>query len=523
MAVLQISKVQVRRGLQQDLPQLSGGEFGWSVDTRQLYIGNGLISEGAPLEGVTEILSTQSDLLGQLNNYVYRGHEAGYEAGYEPQTGTDLSHPSSRLFQNKLDDVVNVRDFGAVGDNSTDDTAAINRAITEVYYSSRIAGYARIRRSIIFPAGEYLVTGNIIKIPAWCRLVGDGINSTIIKQQDGSQECLFKFADSAYQVDGSLGSGSATLPSNTRIENMTLWNNADKDGVVVDSANNIVFSNVYFKGSLNLATSTGSYAGVRIKSSTATSYNISFLNCRWTNQRHAVICDSASYGVYFDSCYFSNMYKGIKLGESSSSTATAPRGYRITNCVFDSIANRAVDCYNYVIGVNSFGNHFGDVGTNFTGTPVSTVINFVSGTVNSIGDLFDRTAAQQLVYSNIGFNTNSAVAILTANVGLTLGTATIGTGGQVTLLDNQAVATSTGITLPTACVVNYSISRGVHKAYGTLHYTNNGSGPHWTDNYSSSDNLVGVVLSVNSSSILTYITSGSGVAATFKYNINSFS
>lgn len=57
MAVIQISKIQVRRGLQENLPQLSSGEFGWSVDTRQLYIGNGTLSEGAPTVGITEIIT----------------------------------------------------------------------------------------------------------------------------------------------------------------------------------------------------------------------------------------------------------------------------------------------------------------------------------------------------------------------------------------------------------------------------------------------------------------------------------
>jgi hypothetical protein len=41
MAIVQISRIQHRRGLQQDLPQLASGELGWSIDERRLYIGNG--------------------------------------------------------------------------------------------------------------------------------------------------------------------------------------------------------------------------------------------------------------------------------------------------------------------------------------------------------------------------------------------------------------------------------------------------------------------------------------------------
>jgi hypothetical protein len=60
MAVIQISKIQVRRGLQENLPQLASGEMGWSIDERRLYIGNGTLVEGAPTVGITEILTEYS-------------------------------------------------------------------------------------------------------------------------------------------------------------------------------------------------------------------------------------------------------------------------------------------------------------------------------------------------------------------------------------------------------------------------------------------------------------------------------
>ena len=66
MAVIQISKIQVRRGLQENLPALDSGELGWSVDTQRLFIGKGSLAEGAPTTGVTEVL-TEYSILG-LNN-----------------------------------------------------------------------------------------------------------------------------------------------------------------------------------------------------------------------------------------------------------------------------------------------------------------------------------------------------------------------------------------------------------------------------------------------------------------------
>jgi hypothetical protein len=62
MAVIQISKIQVRRGLEENLPQLAAGEFGWATDTRKLYIGNGVTGspDYAPSIGNTEVLTIYS-------------------------------------------------------------------------------------------------------------------------------------------------------------------------------------------------------------------------------------------------------------------------------------------------------------------------------------------------------------------------------------------------------------------------------------------------------------------------------
>ena len=57
MAIVQISQITNRKGLAENLPQLAGAELGWSTDTRQLFIGNGTLADGAPVIGNTEILT----------------------------------------------------------------------------------------------------------------------------------------------------------------------------------------------------------------------------------------------------------------------------------------------------------------------------------------------------------------------------------------------------------------------------------------------------------------------------------
>ena len=161
MAIVQISQMQVRRGLNADLPQLASGEMGWSLDTRQLYIGNGTTAEGAPTTGITEILTQYSNLLDVGISYTFQGTPSGYTS----QTGPNLLSPVVRTLQQVLDDEANVKDFGAVGNGITDDTAAINRAIQQIYYSGLSGTYPNVRRTIKFPAGTYIVTGQILLPP----------------------------------------------------------------------------------------------------------------------------------------------------------------------------------------------------------------------------------------------------------------------------------------------------------------------------------------------------------------------
>ena len=248
MAVTQISRIQHRRGLEQDLPTLAGAELGWSVDTRKLYIGNGTLEEGAPTLGVTEILTQYTDLSSLLGSYTFVGNSTGYTV----QTGSSVLNPVVRSFQQKFDDVVNVHDFGATGDGTTDDTDALNRAIQQIYIEDENLVDPRTRRTIYIPGGTYL-TSNVISIPPYARLVGDGINSTIIKAQYGNLS-VANVSDSAFQSGGTIGSGGATLPQDIDISGIRFWNSStsiEQPIFNLDSASNIRITNTAFVSGIN--------------------------------------------------------------------------------------------------------------------------------------------------------------------------------------------------------------------------------------------------------------------------------
>ena len=74
MAVVQISRIQIRRGQKNvgsGIPQLAGGELGWAVDSQELYIGNGAVSEGAPAVGNSKIITEHDNLFELASTYTH--------------------------------------------------------------------------------------------------------------------------------------------------------------------------------------------------------------------------------------------------------------------------------------------------------------------------------------------------------------------------------------------------------------------------------------------------------------------
>ena len=72
MPVVQISKIQLRRGQknsQSGIPQLSSAEMAWAVDTQELFIGNGAVSEGSPYVGNTKIITEHDNILDLISGY----------------------------------------------------------------------------------------------------------------------------------------------------------------------------------------------------------------------------------------------------------------------------------------------------------------------------------------------------------------------------------------------------------------------------------------------------------------------
>ncbi len=522
MAVIQISKIQVRRGYQENLPQLASGELGWSIDERRLWIGNGTLAEGAPLIGNTEILTANSDILSALEAYQFRGDESGY---------TSLTGPTStsfveRTFNHKLDEQISVRDFGAVGDGTTDDSVALQRAINQIYSPSG-ASYSSIgvRRRIHFPAGVYNIKANCLILPSHASIFGDGAQSTFIKHSNGSN-VVVKFKDSLGQVDGSLGGSGAVLPNEIDISDLTLQTETNDHIAVIDSASTVLFNRVAFEGNTtSLVTASSSKAAVRVQSTVGATNNIYITESSFANITYAGSLNGDVHNVTFDNCYFYNLYQGLNLSANGSS----PRGVRVTNSVFSNVAKQAVFAGNASSTVSAF-NYYRTVGMSNGVDMIANVANTAVLSWNttsnySIGDLFDRDSANIALKPLVEVLSNTTTSQTTVS---TSGTLQATPGYSLTLAGNTYVAANTGITFRsnTVSIVDYSIVKNGNYRIGSMRIAQANGSVTYEDDYSENAN-VGVILNFatyGTDAVMTYVTPNAAPAsnATLEYNVRTF-
>jgi len=396
VAVVQISRIQVRRGQKNQgsgIPQLAGGEFGWAVDSRELYIGNGSVAEGAPAVGNTKLITQHDDLFTLANTYTYL-------AGETVQTGVTPTSPIKRTLQAALDEVVSIRSFGAEGDG-TDQTIAIQRAIDQLYINSSTKGTEQSRVKLHFPAGIYTTTSTIY-IPPYATLVGEGSDKT--KFNVSNSVIAFQTVNDSSTPGTYADDSSSTSLNQARklhLEGFTIATTSTTlPALVLQSCKMSNIADVKFTGPWTTgATITNTNAAIKLGS-------LSSIVGTQQNKFDHVMIDGFSVGLYSDDdvynnhfhcSYWDNCGYGVMFGENSvigsQGQVTGPCKNKISNCQFSSIDREAIKIKN---GKDNFSlaNNFEGVG-NVGGTEGNaqySVIDFEKPGNTSSEDTFARTA-----------------------------------------------------------------------------------------------------------------------------------
>ena len=326
MAVVQISKIQLRRGQknsQSGIPQLSSAEMAWAVDTQELFIGNGSVAEGAPFVGNTKILTERDNLLELASSYEF--------ASDDPS----IRNTQSRTLQSKLDESVSILDFGAVGDGITDNVAAFETAFNQLFNNVD----NRYKKVLIIPNGTY-VFKSALRIPSNVIMRGETSRGSILKIDNND----IRFVTSTGEELSDFN--SMNRPVLVNISNLTILRSSGQ--VVLSGVSKSIFSNINFQGNYILGESVSSLIAEpsavfwqNLNDGISTT-DITFEFCNFETSSIGVKCTTVdnplSTKIKFNKCNFFVNHIGVLI----FGVENQDNDWIINDCEFEEIVTQAL-------------------------------------------------------------------------------------------------------------------------------------------------------------------------------------
>jgi len=362
MAVYQISRIQVRRGQSLQgtgIPQLASGEMAWAVDTQELYIGNGSVSEGAPFVGNTRLLSVND--ISTYGNILSIGQYSYKVTDSTIQSGVSASAPVFRTLQQRFDDIVTSEDFGMVGDNSTDNAPMFQQAINTLFLnpshqaSSQTVAGAGARVVLQIAPGIYNISKTIY-IPSYATIVGSGPEKTIFNYVPltGDTSPMFQFVNDTsspgiYNVTSGLQ--ATNQPKYIQMNNFAInLPNGTNIGMQLDSVKDGIFENISIDSTTtNFTVYNTSNIGIVLNAFSAIvtcEHNV-FNNVSIRNTTTAVYAQQDILNNTFNNFYIYDAQIGFSLGTGSLGGSVTGQQYgpqqtTINNSKFNKVRKQAV-------------------------------------------------------------------------------------------------------------------------------------------------------------------------------------
>lgn len=209
MAIVQISKIQVRRGVkgESDVPALEPGEFGWAIDTHELFIGNDRQYDYFYDQQVYDSTGYEPFVPGSMyNTRILTTNDFNKITELAKYRYSDPANHFVITLQEKLEQVVYVEDFGAsvdLGDNAVEFQKAVNRVGT--------------KRVLHLQPGTYKINSSI-SIPPDVMIHGAGIEETVIE----------------------LGNDGFIINDRVSLKDVTIRSTNDEFPVLTVNGNNVV-------------------------------------------------------------------------------------------------------------------------------------------------------------------------------------------------------------------------------------------------------------------------------------------
>lgn len=324
MAVVQISKIQVRRGQKNSnsgVPQLSSAEFAWAVDSQELFIGNGSVLEGAPYTGNTKILTEHDNILQLAASYQFASDD----------TAISLSVP--RSLQSKLDETVSVTDFGAVGNGTTDCVAAFETAFTELFRNAN----SSYKKTLLIPNGEYLFLSDLT-VPSHANLRGETQAGSILNM--GSHNILFVTSTGLSLQDFI----STNRPTNIQMENFSISRTTGQmslSGVADSQFRSLKFQGQYVLGDATVLSTVPAAVFWQNGLIGTRTTDLLFQECVFESHAVSVKCqqdpDPYDTVIKFQNCKFFVNDTAVFI----DGVATQGNHWQLNDCEFQEVFNQA--------------------------------------------------------------------------------------------------------------------------------------------------------------------------------------
>lgn len=260
----------------------------------------------------------------------------------------------SRSVGDKLQDTVSVKDFGAVGDGVTDDTAAIQAAID--YCEANVDGGC-----IYLPTGKYKVTSTLTVTASKTGFAGAGVGTTLIIPTGNYGDAIsfysggVNYLQRVFIRDLSLYSASETTSgasvhfTQCRLIHMSNVELAAHFGsLFLESCTHSFFSNVDLKSDANFTSlKTNSYLlKIAQKSGYVIPAELHFVNCDWRGMNGNNYLDYAVLITCADGVWFSNVHWGFcktaALAMKPETNTTQLTAVNISNCYFDTVQSYGI-------------------------------------------------------------------------------------------------------------------------------------------------------------------------------------